>query len=133
MPFQCGCVTRFFTFLFTVFVFTLSSISQGQAAVSQLAWLQGSEMESGSRLIDFVDPESVSWNETTSIDPRFFDKIFELFSRLDPQIDGTGIGLALSKRIIEVHGGKMWVESEGIGRGTTFYFTISKKLAETQK
>ncbi len=57
------------------------------------------------------------------IDPKFHKKIFELFDKLNPQIEGTGIGLALVKRIIEVHGGRIWVESE-VGKGSTFYFTL---------
>jgi len=52
-----------------------------------------------------------------------FDRIFGLFNKLDPRSDGTGIGLALVKRIIEVHGGRIWVESEA-GHGTTFFFTL---------
>lgn len=57
------------------------------------------------------------------IDPRFHKKIFELFDKLNPQVEGTGIGLALVKRIVEVHGGKIWVESQ-LGQGATFYFTL---------
>jgi light-regulated signal transduction histidine kinase (bacteriophytochrome) len=51
-------------------------------------------------------------------------KIFGLFERLNPDIPGTGIGLATVKRIIEAHGGKICVESEGAGKGTTFWFIL---------
>ncbi|MCF6149401.1 MAG: HAMP domain-containing protein [Candidatus Kuenenia sp.] len=61
------------------------------------------------------------------IPPRYHDKVFGLFERLDKNTDGTGIGLALVKRIIEVHGGKIWLESKGENQGCTFYFTIPKK------
>ena len=59
------------------------------------------------------------------IDPRHIHKLFGLFEKLDPGADGTGIGLALIKRIIEFHGGRIWVESPGLGRGTTFRFTVA--------
>jgi len=58
------------------------------------------------------------------IDPQFHEKIFGLFDKLDPSSDGTGVGLSLVKRIIEVHGGRIWVESEGKGRGSVFKFTL---------
>ncbi|OPX75112.1 MAG: sensory histidine kinase AtoS [Methanoregulaceae archaeon PtaU1.Bin059] len=50
--------------------------------------------------------------------------IFGLFARLDKKVPGTGIGLATVKRIIEMHGGKVWAESEGPGKGTTICFTL---------
>jgi two-component system, LuxR family, sensor kinase FixL len=58
------------------------------------------------------------------IDPRHHQRIFGLFEKLDASREGTGVGLALAKRIIEVHGGRIWVESEGNGTGSTFYFTL---------
>jgi signal transduction histidine kinase len=58
------------------------------------------------------------------IAPENHERIFELFNRLNPEIDGTGIGLGLVKRIVEVHGGKIWVESSP-GGGSTFKFTLA--------
>ena len=54
---------------------------------------------------------------------EFHEKIFGLFNRLNPKIEGTGIGLALVKRIVEFHGGRVWIQSEA-GSGSTFYFTL---------
>lgn len=57
------------------------------------------------------------------IAPAHHDRIFELFNKLDPHIEGTGIGLGLVKKIIEVHRGRVWVESQP-GKGSTFKFTL---------
>jgi len=57
------------------------------------------------------------------IAPEFKDRVFGLFNKLDAQSEGTGIGLALVKRIVEFHGGRIWVESE-LGKGATFFFTL---------
>lgn len=59
------------------------------------------------------------------IDPRFKHKLFGLFEKLRPEVDGSGMGLAIVKRIVEVHGGQIWFESEGkVGSGTTFFLTF---------
>ena len=58
------------------------------------------------------------------IKPEYRERIFGLFEKLNQNSSGTGIGLAIVKRIIEVHGGRIWVESEGPGTGSTFYFTL---------
>jgi PAS domain S-box-containing protein len=58
------------------------------------------------------------------IDPRHQGKVFDLFEKLDPGTEGTGIGLTLVKRIVELYQGKIWLESEGVGHGTCFRFTL---------
>ena len=63
------------------------------------------------------------------IQPRYQERIFGLFNKLDTQTDGTGVGLALVKRIVQVHGGTIWVESDGLGKGSTFCFTLATDLA----
>jgi len=82
----------------------------------------GSEAEEG-MVICFVRDNGIG------IDPKHHDRVFGLFERLNAESEGTGIGLALAKRIIEVHGGRIWVRSEGLGSGSTFYFTLPRHEA----
>jgi PAS domain S-box-containing protein len=63
------------------------------------------------------------------IDPEYHQQVFGLFDRLSLEGEGTGIGLALVQRIIQTHGGEIWVESEGNGNGSIFAFTLSEAEA----
>lgn len=62
------------------------------------------------------------------IEPQYHERIFELFDKLDPASEGSGAGLAIAKRIVETHGGRIWVDSEGHGCGSTFCFTLAAAL-----
>jgi signal transduction histidine kinase len=62
------------------------------------------------------------------IDPAYYDRIFLLFEKLNPHGEGSGVGLALVKRIVELHGGRVWVESDGAKRGSTFCFTLPRPV-----
>ena len=64
------------------------------------------------------------------IDPAYHEKVFGLFDRLDAETEGTGVGLAVARRVVEVHGGRIWAESEGPGQGSTFCFTIPQRKEE---
>ncbi|MBW2713025.1 MAG: PAS domain-containing protein [Deltaproteobacteria bacterium] len=74
--------------------------------------------EEGDRVIYFVRDNGVG------IDPSYHKKVFSLFGRLDTTIEGTGVGLNIVQRIVSLHNGNVWVESEGVGKGSTFCFTI---------
>jgi len=66
------------------------------------------------------------------LDPKYAGRIFMLFQRLHTrtELPGAGVGLAVVKRIVERHGGRVWVESEP-GKGATFYFTIPAEALPT--
>jgi chemotaxis family two-component system sensor kinase Cph1 len=73
----------------------------------------GAESKRGKHVI-FVRDNGVG------IDPADLERVFDVFRRLDPRVTGTGVGLALARRIVEMHGGRIWAESEGKGSGSTF-------------
>jgi signal transduction histidine kinase len=60
------------------------------------------------------------------IDPRHQQQIFGMFEKLNPRTEGSGVGLAIVRRIVEAHGGAVWVESAGLGKGSTFCFTLGE-------
>ncbi|MEI6786974.1 MAG: ATP-binding protein [bacterium] len=67
------------------------------------------------------------------IDPRYHEKVFGLFEKLDPRAEGSGMGLALVKRIVELYDGRIWVESKGLGQGACFYFTLPAAIESINK
>ena len=79
--------------------------------------------ESNGELIFFVRDNGIG------IEPKFHENIFGLFNKLDIKTAGTGLGLALVKRIVETYGGRIWVESEGPGHGSCFRFTLPDAVA----
>jgi len=88
------------------------------------------DKEEGQIKINFKDKPkqleiSISDNGI-GIEKRYRDKIFEMFQSLNVSKDSTGVGLAIVKKIVELHHGKIWLESE-VGISTTFYFTLRKK------
>ena len=79
----------------------------------------GQNGEEDNKLIFFVKDNGIGINS------EYHERIFGLFNKLDAKSEGTGVGLALAKRIIEVHGGRIWAESE-VGKGSTFFFTLAR-------
>ncbi|MCC6261627.1 MAG: GHKL domain-containing protein, partial [Anaerolineales bacterium] len=77
----------------------------------------GQQAEEAGKPIFFIKDNGMG------IAPEYHERIFGLFNKLDANSEGTGVGLALVKRIIEIHECRIWVESE-IGKGAIFYFTL---------
>jgi len=67
------------------------------------------------------------------IEPRFRERVFGLFEKLDPGSEGSGVGLALVRRIVDLHKGRIWIESEGEGRGTAVCFTLPDAPAAAER
>lgn len=80
--------------------------------------------EDNSEMVIYIQDNGIG------IDPKYYENIFGLFNQLDPAIEGSGVGLAIVKRIIEAHDGRIWIESEGKEQGCTFCFTIPEKEAD---
>jgi signal transduction histidine kinase len=79
--------------------------------------------------VESKDDEAVIFvrDNGMGIDPKFLPKLFIIFEKQNRSVKGDGIGLALVKRIVEVHGGRIWAESAGPGQGATFKFTLKGK------
>lgn len=75
--------------------------------------------------------EAVCWvaDNGVGIAPQYHERIFRLFEKLEAGGEGTGVGLAIVKRIVETQGGRIWVESEGEGKGSVFRFAIPCRTA----
>jgi len=65
--------------------------------------------------------------------PEHNERIFNLFSQLNPGSEGSGLGLALVKKIVSIYQGRIWVESQGHGKGSCFMFTLPGALAKDDK
>ncbi|MDD5144222.1 response regulator [Methanoregula sp.] len=86
----------------------------------------GMDRESGEQIFFVRD-------NGTGIEPQYLERVFRLFEKLNATTPGTGVGLPIARKIIEAHGGKLWAESEGLGKGTTFRFTLPVSAPGTPK
>jgi PAS domain S-box-containing protein len=79
----------------------------------------GTMTDAANQTVYFVQDNGIG------VDPKFQDRIFGLFNKLDANSEGSGVGLTIVKRVVEVHGGSIWFESQP-GEGSTFFFTLSQ-------
>ena len=85
--------------------------------------------------LEHHDGETVFFvrDNSIGIDPQYQSKLFNLFEKINPKTEGTGMGLAIIKRIVELYQGKIWVESKGLGEGCCFRFTLPGALKDEGK
>ncbi len=124
---QRGIVVRIAPDLPTVYVDRARLVEVMQNLIDNAAKFMGDQpsprIEIGQRGSHGPMPILFVSDNGIGISYEFIDKIFGLFNKLDARSEGTGVGLALVKRIVEFHNGIIWAESE-LGKGTTFYFTL---------
>ena len=80
-----------------------------------------------------ASPPFVASSVRYPVAPGDHERVFEEFQQTDAgleRLEGTGLGLALSKRLVELHGGRIWLESE-LGKGSTFVFTLPARSASS--
>jgi len=97
--------------------------------------------DSGSICFNAVKDEEdfikVSVSDTgVGLTNEHIEHVFEDFYKVDPsrhELDSSGLGLSISQRIVERHGGRIWAESDGPGKGSTFHFLLSSKLKNEEE
>lgn len=92
-------------------------------AVKFMGQQQEPSIELGSELIKAERTYFVRDNGI-GVEARYLGRLFMLFEKLNPEMEGIGMGLSIAQRIVEAHGGRIRVASEGLGLGTTVYFTL---------
>jgi signal transduction histidine kinase len=121
-------------------------VVQGDASLLRLVFqnLIGNAIkfrsEAAPRVEISVEREETCWrfriaDNGIGIDPEYAERIFVIFQRLHPrsQYEGTGIGLAMCRKIVEYHGGRMWLDTgTAEGTGSTFYFTLPAEATDTE-
>ena len=108
---------------------SLKSEVRGHADETDLQFGGSPTSDIGNRKLDLHDVVEISVADTgIGIKAEDIPKLFQPFTQLDASLarryQGTGLGLALTKRLVELHGGQIWAESEGEGKGSTFTFTL---------
>ena len=101
-----------------------NAVVHGASTEGESSWGDGTQVVVGTREGEHGLEVTVR-DDGPGVDPRYLERIFDLFERLDPGHEGTGLGLPLARRIAELHGGWLWVESEGDGTGSTFVFSLA--------